>query len=683
MPIQEGDIKFLKTQVMQDVPEGGGAPTGEVVVDGASNAIFPDISEVARAGGRVSLRKLGLHVDTETVDDFLDANIVVAMPPDDPNVSATLFNTGETFDRRTSAVSRMEAYLSIGPQYAGYLYGNHVSGQDTLLVFQKTDDLPPIGSTLVLTKREGYPEQFQQYVRITEAASELRTFEDDRGTYQRYVLTLRLANTLTADFPGFDMSRYEYTKAQIALLTKLSDTVVANAARYYGVTRLTEAASMGEFTIKGESIFTQLVPSAQIETPIADARTNQLTAGAVSTGSAIVQSITATFTTTQNLFIGGGIAPGSLSVVNGAIAVTDSGGRLMSGGAQVGTVDYENGVLALTTNIFGTGGLAFTVTYSPAAAPQSVNQSMGFEVKQETRSLSYVRTIEPAPVRGTFSISYMSQGRWYVLREQGDGAIRGADSGYGSGNLNFTSGTWAVTLGALPDVGSYIIVQWVEPAAARDSDVLTLDNNGKFYWPFNTSGESSLNAGAKVIQPGALTITWPDGANTRTVTDDGAGGLTGYGTGSVSYASGTIRLSPTTLPAPGTPISVNINSAAKTSATLAIASGSGSFGMTGITPGSVSFTLTGQLRAQYLDNPIVNWGAAATYLVSDDGAGALVAHLGDALVVVGTVNYVAGTFVLNANTVLPLPVALQLTAFDNVYLADSSNGPWYTLVANA
>ena len=58
MPILTGDIKLVASQVMDDVPEGGGAPTATVITDGTSNAIFPDISELDRAGGRVNLRKV-------------------------------------------------------------------------------------------------------------------------------------------------------------------------------------------------------------------------------------------------------------------------------------------------------------------------------------------------------------------------------------------------------------------------------------------------------------------------------------------------------------------------------------------------------------------------------------------------------------------------------------------------
>lgn len=64
MPILEQDIVFLKSEVMADVPEGGGAATGNVVVDNVSNNVFDDIPELSRIVGEVSLRKISLAVRT-------------------------------------------------------------------------------------------------------------------------------------------------------------------------------------------------------------------------------------------------------------------------------------------------------------------------------------------------------------------------------------------------------------------------------------------------------------------------------------------------------------------------------------------------------------------------------------------------------------------------------------------
>jgi hypothetical protein len=669
MTILKGDVKLVKSQVMDDVPEGGGAPTSNEVVDGSSNAIFPDVSETDRAAGRVSARKVHVWVQSDDTDTYLGGNVIVAEPPNDPNVAVTIFSGLDTFDLRADAISRIEAYLSVGPNYAGYLYSNHIEGMAALAIIQRTDALPAIGSTLALTKREGFSDQFVQYVRVTAASAVLTTFTDTAGDFQRYVLTLTLSDPLRADFPGFDAARIDPTKAQLAAATKASTTIVANAAKYGGVVPLEEAASIGDFSVKATGIFTQLVPSAQIETPIGDARTNQVLTGVVGSGTAVVQGVTLGFTTSQNLFIGGGIAPKTLSINNGDVTLTDSGGRLMNAGTQVGTVDYDNGILSLLTNLFGTGSLTFTVTYQPASSPAAVTQSQGFKVKIETRSISYARTIQPSPVPGTLSISYLVAGRWYVISDDGSGAIRGPDSGYGSGTVNPTTGTVLVTLGALPDVGSQIIYQWVEPDAARTSELLTLDNDGNLYWPFNTSGDSSLETGAKSIVPGELTITWTDdSAILRTVTDDGAGNLTGYGTGPVDYAKGVFRLSPSVIPAPGTTIHVSTGTAELSSATVTIASGSGSFGVTDIAPGSVDLTVTGQLRGKYLATATVDWGAPALYRITDDGAGVLNLVLLNTLLAVGTIDYAAGTFALNANTVIPTPLALLLTAWDNVYL---------------
>lgn len=675
MTIQQGDIKLKATQVMQDVPEGGGAPTSVVIPDGTSNAVYPDVSETDRALGRVNLRKVVVHVDSPGTEDYLGANAVVSRQPSDPNISITAFSTGDLFDTRKSAVARMEAYLFTGPQYQGYLFGNHIAGQSTLLLFQKTDALPGIGDTLVLTKREGYPDEHTQYVRVTEASAVLTTFEDDRGTYTRYVVTLKLQGTLDADYPGHDVSRFEITKAALAAATKISSTVVADAARYYGSTVSQESGSVGQYSLKCESIFAQLVPSSQIESPIADARTNQTSAAAAPSGQTITQTVNGLFTTTQNLFFGGTSAPGTVLISAGGVTVIDSGGRLMSAGTQVGTIDYDNGVGALTTNVFGTVAQVFTIVYDPGATPAAVNQSQGFVVTAANRALNYVRTIQPAPQRGTLAVSYMSQGRWYVLREQGDGALRGQESGYGAGNLNFTTGTVSVTLGALPDVGSAIIYTWVDPTASRGTDALQLDNDGKLYWPFNTAGASSLESGPKAIEPHGLSITWDDNGATRVATDDGAGRLIGDATGSVNYARGVYRLTPNELPAPGTPIQSTLATRAVTQADVSATGGIIELGVSDVEPGSVALTIPCALTGTYLVTPAVLWETTER-LVTDDGAGAMQLHVGDYLVTVGSINYATGRITLASSTDLPAPAVQQVAGFHTFQYWDGAPPLW-------
>ena len=171
MPIQSGDVKLLKSAVMSDVPEGGGAPTANVIPDAVSNSIFPDISELDRAGGRVNLRKVHVSIQTDDTDTFFGGNVIVAEPFADPRVAATLFSTQNVFDTRVQAQSRVESYLNKGPEWGGFLYENHIAGQRAIQLFQRVaSELPRIGQTLVIVENEGQGSQKEQYVRVTKVA---------------------------------------------------------------------------------------------------------------------------------------------------------------------------------------------------------------------------------------------------------------------------------------------------------------------------------------------------------------------------------------------------------------------------------------------------------------------------------------------------------------------------------
>jgi hypothetical protein len=110
-------------------------------------------------------------------------------------------------------------------------------------------------------------------VRVTTVATAIRTFTDDQGDFQRLQVTLGLSDQLDTDYPGFDPTRRD-TSLSYSTKTKLFDTVVADAARYYGQ-RADRPASIGDYSVIVQSIYSALVPSAQVETPIADARLNQ------------------------------------------------------------------------------------------------------------------------------------------------------------------------------------------------------------------------------------------------------------------------------------------------------------------------------------------------------------------------------------------------------------------------
>jgi len=646
MPILSGDIKLVASQVMDDVPEGGGAPTANVIADGVSNAIFPDISEVDRAGGRVNLRKLHVTVQTADRDTYLGSNIIVAEPPADPRVSVTLFTTESTFDRRDAASSRIESYLNLGPMWPGILYENHIAGQRSVQLLQDTAvELPAIGQTLVLVQNEGATNQVTQYIRTTAVETVTRTFYDDQGQpYSKAVVTLSISDALRTDFTGSPASK---ALTRLTTAARVRDTVVADAGTYVGVQPLTLAADLGDFTVTAASVYTQLVPSAQTETPITDLRTNGLSAALVATGGAITQSLSLAFTTSTNMHVGGPIYPGSLSITRDGVTATDAGGLLISAAAEVGQVDYDNGIVKLSTNLWGGSGGTHQVTFTPATIPELISDQRAIRVTAESRALNYTFVMDDVPLARTLSVSYLAQGRWYVLRDNGAGVLKGISSAYGIGTLNYSTGAVSVTLGALPDVGSSVVVQSYSKGAADTRSNTNLTNGGRLYVPINTDGALSEEAGSTPIKPGTLLVSWGG----LTATDNGAGALSGAATGTVDYARGVVRISPSVLPAAGTVFELG-----RQAVPLAMAEGvalsGGSLGATDVAPGSVRFSL----------NVVVHYaGGTASYshgtrkvtptaptrhasvTVVDDGAGHLQFTDAGQVVPAGTINYAAGT----------------------------------------
>jgi len=643
MPITSGDIKLVKSQVMLDTPEGGGAPTSGVVEDGTSNSIFPDISEVDRAGGRVNLRKLFVSVQTADTDQYFGANVIVADPPDDPRVSVTLFTTEDTFDRRTNAQNRMESYLAQGGIYSGYLFGNHITGMRILTILQREEiALPVVGDTFVLRAFEGAGNQVEQYVRASDVSSIIRTFSDASGDFKRRQVTIEITDALRADYPGFDAIRLD-ASINYAGKTKIYSTIVADAARYYGVVPLETAVEIGDFTAKGTGIFTQLVPSTRFEVPIGDARMNNQSATLVSAGEPYTRNLTMTFEAGNSMFVGGSILPGTLSIARGGVTVTDRGGVMYDiGSNQVGTVDYENGIVTLTSSVFGSGTGTHTVTYTPASRPTIVSESIGVPVTAQGQRLSYSLTLDPLPVRSTLTISYRTLNNWYVLSEDGSGAIRGSDSSFGAGTINFGTGNVTVTLGALPDVDSQVIFTYQSAVAART--VTALAQAG----PALARAFGKAVTTGSALNPGSLTFTWNDGS-VRTASDSG-GTLTGDATGTVNYTTGEIVFRPNTLPAKNTAISLAISTITKTDLNINSLIDSGAnwtlnLGVLNVKPNTVEIGVTA--NAAFKTGPRTTANRYFPLRVTDNGSGSLVTGNVSSNLVVGTINYATGVCTLS------------------------------------
>src|SRR5210317_1760205 len=136
MSILPTDVKLYESQRLIDEDDGGGRATGNVIVDGDLNNLFPDISRLDRTIGDVALRKAFVGIDTANADTYLGAHAILTDKPADPNVSVVLFNTNSESDERTAAQNRIESYVVRGAQADWYLLGDQYAGQRLLIGFQ-------------------------------------------------------------------------------------------------------------------------------------------------------------------------------------------------------------------------------------------------------------------------------------------------------------------------------------------------------------------------------------------------------------------------------------------------------------------------------------------------------------------------------------------------------------------
>ncbi|RTD94163.1 hypothetical protein EJO68_10170 [Variovorax atrisoli] len=646
MTILESDLKLVATQVMDDVPEGGGAPTSKVIVDGASNAIFKDISAVDRARGDVSIMKIAATVQTLNTDTALGGLVIISRPPLDPNVSPALFYTGDFFDRRASIQNRIEAYTAPGEEFNGYMLSNHVQGQRSLQIFQRPGATPPAINGTLQISGGGKTE----YVRVSDVSVEQRTYSYSTGgafvDYAAQVCVCELLDGLKNDYAGSPASRLFERSAVGAAINRM---LVANAAKFYGIAKLAAPVTTGDLSAKVNTISTQLVPSATTEIPLVDMSAAGSSTSLVASGSGTVTLNTGVvFGPNSIITFGNPAYPGSLSVATSAGTLTDDGGRLKLGALTVGSVNYAGGAMTLASDAPTITGNK-TITFRPAGAPIELADSTSIAVTLESRRINYPLTILPPPAPGSLRVAYRAGGNWYELADDGGGRLSGTDSSIGSGTVDFVTGTALPTLGSLPDVGSEVIFTWAAKANYKDrsgtltaavSIMLALDN--------------------QAARAGTVSVDWNDGT-ARHASDNGSGVLTGDASGPVSYASSTIELRPNVLPASAVAFTVNYSHGDPETKTFPAPARDVdgaitlNLGKTNVAPWSVAldWNLILQSTAGVPADQWVPQNFAATKTVTDNGAGKLVDGLG---VEFGTIVYSTGIAKLYPEAVVSVPV---------------------------
>ncbi|QQE87296.1 hypothetical protein [Azotobacter chroococcum] len=645
MTINASDVKLLKSQRLTDEADGGGRATGTPVVDGEVNNLFPDISRLDRTLGRINLRKGFAGVLTDNADAYLGAHCILTQAPADPRVSVLLFNSGSQTDERDDARSAIENYVVPATAAPFELLGNQLAGQRSIAGVQREEHrLPEIGEVYQLVNGT----TSSQYVRLVSVEATLENFiyEYSSGqflTLPRRRLQLGISAALLATYPGGSVNPAGTTATNAASQAKATvlSTQVADAAKYYGISPLAEAVAQGDLTLKVESVYAALVPSTNKETALLDqlagySRRQYLACGAARSPALTFAQVVSG---QSRSFLGTGALPGSITLtVNGGVYADDKKGgfAFVSGSNTFSklTVDYVTGQIDAYKATTFTGSASSS--YTPAAAV--TGETVTGEIPVDLSSRGYVYTLNLAnakPKTGTLTVSYLALGNWQELSDAGNGEL----GGQGSGTVDFASGSVSITLAALPDVGSSLIYSYVGDNAAA----------------YTQRTGASVAAKARIrhrlphdgIQPGSLTATYLVGGLTKTITDTGAGTLSGDASGTIVYATGELDMELTATPDSGSAISYSYQQGSVADNVLSVtpdAAGtvSGTIPGAPLQPGSVQMSWS-VLQRQAVPSSATESTYEETLVldraVADNGSGGWVG-------VTGTLDYATGAFTL-------------------------------------
>lgn len=562
--IKSGDIKLMKSQVLLDTPDGGGQMTANEIIDGQSNNLFPDVDEMDRLYGRVGLRKFFPAIKTPMTPTAFGVHVIISRMPADPNVSVNLFTTKNWFDRRTNAQNQVEQYLARDVKWEGHLLELQLQGQRSFQISlnENSQNIPAQGKTVVLIANENKATEKVQFVRVTEiVANEVREFEISGRVVKRRIVTCGISDALRNDFEGQTVQQFLNGNTPIAFVR---DTRVADATNYYGIKKLVQDIQLGSTKIQVDSIYSQLVPSAQTETPLSEidaaGQLNSLVAGR---GTPLTKQYSITVSSSQGFYLGSAVLPKSVSFTLFGSAIMDVGGELKnSAGTVVGTIDYQNGLISWNANA-GTGATTLNLSFTPAASPSFPQESALIYVTAENRGYNWLRNILPLPAPASLQASYVAQGKVYTLRDNGAGQLRGADSAYGSGTINYETGAMVLTTGALPDANTAILLTWGNKVSVFERASLPIK---KAYIEFDSGTD---------FVPGTLTVNWLLNGVAKTAADDGAGNFTGDATGTINYADGIAKMMPALLPNGGTTLNLSAQKGNKLAETVSVVPSNG------------------------------------------------------------------------------------------------------------
>lgn len=549
MTISALDLKFRQSERMTDFSDGGGSMGATEIVSGVMNNVFSDMSDADGIRGAVSLRKIFAQVNSANTDAYLGPFVFLTDLPQNTNVNVMLFDTNSPTDERAAARSRYENYRTKGTKTQYTLYGAHSSGMRMVQVYCRPEIASPdVGDVLCLSvERTGYAPG-EQFVKVEKVESRTTvTFTDGTGDFQRDVLMIKITAPLVQDFPGQeDPVRI---KANESSPTLVRYTQVSDAARYFGFKACTVAPQHGDTVVKVDTPFVPAVPSTRREDPVVDQLaglgTRSYIAASAANALAFSGSVSAAANTSVTRYFGTPYCPGSLAITAAGVSLQDNGnGEIVpvnpADTGWSGTADYAVGAFSIARSTGISGTVSATATAAGVVSEQGYSTAR--QVTAANRALSWALQI-PKPSPGSVILDYRALGKWIRLTDNGRGQLSG-NPGEGSAIINYATGSIAATLGALPDVGTALVLAWGTDLRARNS-------SGEISVPTPTLRQVLNHDG---IDPGTLTMTWTSGGASKTASAAGSGAITGDASGAVDVTTGIVEFTTASPPDGGTQI---------------------------------------------------------------------------------------------------------------------------------
>lgn len=640
------DVKFMQPQRLTDNPDGGGLATANEVVDGQVNNIFPDISRIDRTNGEVSLRKVFVQAVTPNTEVFSGVHVIISLPPEDDRVSCVLFQTAGWDDERADAQELVERYLDASIITRMIPYDRQLPGQRAVIVLQRPElSLPDVGEVYVLTNESLDPVSVE-FFRVQAVESEVQTFTDTTtgADFLARVITMTITQPLSQEFAGSQPNRLFVSADGKAIIRR---TLVSDAARYKGTTALALDAAAGAVSLKVESVFAQLAPSAASEAAVTNAEV--VGASALQDCATVAVKLAepsvswSSINTLRPWVKGTGVLVVNFSDFGGNRTYTEQadGTWLPDPALASFAIDSDPSAGTLSITRGSIGGSLWGLTATPAVAISKTSSTAEQRVTIGTRGYVYIQSCTPVPAPGSVVVSYRALGRWFELRDDGQGGLEGGQ-GVGAGSVDYASGTVVVTLGALPDIGSSVVFAWagLDEYAIRTGDISIKP----------PSIRHTLSAGN--CKPSTLTVSWTANSVAKSASDNGSGALTGDATGAIVYANGDLVIRPTVLPDPtsefvieyeAADVETEIYNPSKSGSTITLTAASAP-----VRPRSILVTYQQQTTVQGLT-------VTTTQQLADNGSGELVDADGN--VKAGSaVNYTTGEITFNPDFTMISPV---------------------------